>query len=300
MDIKRKKLIIVGIIFTIVCFCLSYFLVFCDYSTSKEALLEDSKIEYQEINNGIYFGEVISEVANGDGALYYKNGDIYIGDFKDNLISGKGEYIFNNKDEYKGDYVSGKREGEGTYTFSDGSIYSGDWKKDAMDGDGTYTFKNGNQLKGKFKNNKFETGQYIAKSDEGKAVIEMKDGKATGELILTDRLGDEYSGTLKAGKFNGKCTIEYENGDKYTGNIVNNKKSGKGIYQWSDGDKYEGYWSKDKMNGTGTYYYNVLEETYLSGTFLNNKPNGTCEYHKDSSTTYTTVWKDGVCTAIKD
>ena len=61
-----------------------------------------------------YEGEINKNyIPNGDGNLYYPNGDYYFGEF-----------------------VNGKKEGIGEYHYKDGTIYIGNWLNDLKQGEG--------------------------------------------------------------------------------------------------------------------------------------------------------------------
>ena len=53
------------------------------------------------------------------------------------------------------------------------------------------------------------------------------------------------------------------------------------------------------MSGTGKYYFGEDEKIlFLSGKFLDGKPNGTLIYVSEKRLQYNTVWENGKCTSI--
>ena len=79
-------------------------------------------------------------------------------------------------------------------------------------------------------------------------------------------------------------------------------KSGYGIYEWDwNGAKYEGEWENDKMNGYGTFYYSSYSNGYkLECTFVDNEPDGECEYWIDETTSYSTNWYKGFALSVNN
>jgi hypothetical protein len=77
-----------------------------------------------------YEGEFKKDKYNGEGTLFYQNGDIkYEGEFKNGGYSGKGKLFFESKQlQYEGEFINGKYHGKGTLYKEDGSVkYKGQW-----------------------------------------------------------------------------------------------------------------------------------------------------------------------------
>ena len=66
----------------------------------------------------------------------------------------------------------------------------------------------------------------------------------------------KYIGQLINGKREGRGIIKWDNGDIYNGEWKDDKKEGKGIYCYNNGQRYEGDWVNDKKEGKGIYYWN--------------------------------------------
>jgi hypothetical protein len=45
---------------------------------------------------------------NGQGKLYFNNGDMYVGEFKEGRINGHGDYTFADGDKFTGQFENGK------------------------------------------------------------------------------------------------------------------------------------------------------------------------------------------------
>lgn len=109
---------------------------------------------------------------NGNGTIYYVNGDKYQGEWASTIDgkklerSGKGVFIQVSGDRYEGEYTQDKRSGKGTLYLANGKQYIGEWKKDQFDGVGTYRWKDGSEYHGDFAHgNMHGDGQY---SENGK------------------------------------------------------------------------------------------------------------------------------------
>ena len=75
---------------------------------------EFKKIKYK--NGEFYIGQVLDGNKQGEGTLYYKNGNIkYIGDFINDKFEGKGKYIYQNGEYYIGEWLNDKKQGKGIF-----------------------------------------------------------------------------------------------------------------------------------------------------------------------------------------
>ena len=74
---------------------------------------------------------------DGDGHLYFKNGDKYEGTLHNNLLDGIGCYIYANGNRYEGEFVNGKINGLGVFQFKNGDRYEGEFVNGKIYGDGT-------------------------------------------------------------------------------------------------------------------------------------------------------------------
>ena len=63
---------------------------------------------YKIFDNGIYEGEIKDNKREGQGIMYFNNGNRYEGGFINNMPEGKGTYFING-DWYVGDFKDGKR-----------------------------------------------------------------------------------------------------------------------------------------------------------------------------------------------
>ena len=203
-------------------------------------------------NGDKYIGELVNDLKNGKGKLYYSktnNIDIdrYEGDFKNDQKEGKGILYFKNGDRYDGDFKNDKKEGKGILYSNNGDRYEGYFKNDKKNGEGILYLKNGGRYEGIWKDNKRE-----------------------GKIKVYYHNGDRYEGDIKDSKYEGKGIYFWKDGRRYEGDWKDNKKEGKGIIYYSTRDKYdryEGDWKSDKLEGAGIIYYKNGDREM--GDFLN-------------------------------
>ena len=147
------------------------------------------KIGVKNYPEGKYEGELVNNMREGKGKLYYINnekymGKIYIGEWKNDLRNGKGVETWKSGNRFVGDFINDKREGYGIYYFSDGGRYEGNWKNGKKEGFGVDYYTDGDRYEGKWKNGKRdgqgvyyyrngdrEMGNYYNGDTIGKAVL---------------------------------------------------------------------------------------------------------------------------------
>ena len=64
----------------------------------------------------------------------------YEGEWVDGKINGQGTLWYADGDQYQGEWRDGKMHGRGTYTYADGDQYEGDWRDDRRHGKGTVVY----------------------------------------------------------------------------------------------------------------------------------------------------------------
>ena len=100
--------------------------------------------------NGDYFKGKLADNQLERGVLYLNNGNKYDGPFNNNMYNGEGTFYFTDGRKYKGEYVDGKKCGKGTFTWTDGSKYVGFWKNGKQNGHGCFTDSEGKTHEGEF------------------------------------------------------------------------------------------------------------------------------------------------------
>ena len=244
---------------------------------------------------GLLINTNIVTAQNGNKAdAVYEMQKITLSDEADDL-NGTDEQKYSDGSDYNGNYLEGKREGQGIYTFDNGDYYDGQWKNDLMSGEGVYYFSDGATLSGVFKKGNLKDGTFCYTDENGEYKVKIKNYKYSKKITATFLNGDIYKGIYKNDSFSGKCRILYNSGDQYEGEVEKNDKSGNGTYTWSNGAVYIGEWENDMMNGHGIYYYSSSSYPRLEGEFVNNQPEGECEYYTGENASIMTMWKDGEC-----
>ena len=105
-------------------------------------------------NNGDkYDGEWVNDNAEGKGIYYQKNGDIYVGEWKNDKREGRGILYTNNGCKYDGEWTSDQKNGKGKIYWDDGEKFEGEWKNNKKEGLGIYYYNNGDREIKEYKNN---------------------------------------------------------------------------------------------------------------------------------------------------
>jgi hypothetical protein len=121
--------------------------------------------------------------------LYPSAGDSYVGDVVFNLAHGQGKCLFGNGKRYEGSWVKGKIQGRGMLTGKDGSKYVGDFANDLRNGKGVQSYGEGDG------DEKEYTGEWRGDKKSGKGTMIYKSGlRFTGEWV-DDQV--EGEGTLE-------------------------------------------------------------------------------------------------------
>lgn len=251
--------------------------------TSPNKYVTTADIEQQitivESEGGEYIGQVVEAIYEGEGQFQYIGGGMYSGEFADS-----------------------NRSGNGIFEWTNGDIFSGSWIDDQMV-EGTYMFSNGASYVGTFTDNQFDTGNYNlgeAASDKGyKSFVAKIVGGEINSVDFQTTGGLDYDGAI-----NGQAVITYPSGNQYSGTVKNGVRNGDGKFKWvSNGSvaaSYDGNWKDGVMSGKGSYYYSSNSYPYITGTFVNGKPDGTATYYKEAGNTFSTTWSNGSCTSVKE
>ena len=156
-----------------------------------EALTNKSniKIGVKNYPEGKYEGELVNNMREGKGKLYYINnekymGKIYIGEWKNDLRNGKGVETWKDGERFVGNFKNDKREGYGIYYYSNGDIYEGNYKNGKTEGFGVEYYSNGDKYEGRFKNGNKE-GQGVYYFENGNREIGYyHNNESIGKAVL--------------------------------------------------------------------------------------------------------------------
>ena len=100
-------------------------------------------------NGDVYEGQVVNDLREGKGKLFYADGRIFDGDFQqDDPI--KGTLTFPDGARYVGELHNGARHGYGIYYFTDNSIYEGYSVMNIFEGKGKMTWTDGGWYEGEW------------------------------------------------------------------------------------------------------------------------------------------------------
>ena len=89
--------------------------------------------------NGDYFHGTLAKNHMVQGTLYLENGNKYHGTFVNDLYEGAGTFTFFDGRTYKGQFRSGKKDGRGVFTWANSDVYDGEWKAGKQEGHGVLT-----------------------------------------------------------------------------------------------------------------------------------------------------------------
>jgi len=226
-------------------------------------------------NDGVYLGYCLNGQKEGEGKLFYSNGDLFTGFWRNNkregegiftlengdVIEGKwtddvmglnGKIKFFNKDIYEGEIKDLKGNGKGILTMPAGRKYEGEFVNDLLCGMGKYSWARGDEYEGHWENS-MQNGFGIMKFANGDIYKgNWENDKKEGEGVLIYKDGKKYEGEWANNHFNGQGKLTEANGDVYEGIFANGSKTRSGIMNYRNGNIYEGEWRENKKHGQGT------------------------------------------------
>lgn len=139
-----------------------------DSENDQESLKEEAFPVEREVmfKNGRYRGSVnSSNVPDGQGEFWGKDGSRYSGTFSNGKMDGKGNLLNKNGSSYTGEFKKGLPYGEGECLWPDGSRYRGQFVLGEMHGIGSFTWSDGSRFTGLFEHNK-STDQGLLENGE--------------------------------------------------------------------------------------------------------------------------------------
>ena len=144
-----------------------------------------------------YEGKWVNDILQPEVKVEYSNGEKYEGKVDLNGLKkeGKGILTLANGDKYKGNWINDILQPQVTIEYANGDMYEGEigvgnFQKN---GKGVLTFKNGDIYDGNWMND-MQHGRGKEISRGGKRTFEgvWKEGKISGEVIMTDEDGKQY------------------------------------------------------------------------------------------------------------
>lgn len=231
-----------------------------------------------------YEGNFRDGKIQGEGILYFSDGNKYIGNWVNQYREGKGKMIFTSGDVYRGEFKHGRINGKGIMDFVSGDKYEGNWSNDLQHGNGNYFYSNGDRYEGEFYAGKFQGKGSMFYKDGSKYVGDWKSNQKDGKGTFYKTNGTAIAGTWINGKYQkeedqninqpeqqiaennlpdcniifckeGKGKYTYRDNSQWIGDVKNGVPDGKGTCFYSNGDKYVGNWKDHGPHGEGIMYY---------------------------------------------
>eukprot|EP00754_Rhynchopus_humris_P037233 Rhum_TRINITY_DN19355_c0_g1::Rhum_TRINITY_DN19355_c0_g1_i1::g.169835::m.169835 len=127
-----------------------------------------------ELKTGnVYDGEFVRSRFEGRGVLRWRNGREYVGMMRSGNMMGRGK-LTSKDGEYEGDFYHNEFFGKGVMRFANGDVYDGEWKQDMMWGAGTLVTHEKTVYKGAFYKNQ-KHGRMTRTCPKGKTYSERYD-----------------------------------------------------------------------------------------------------------------------------
>jgi hypothetical protein len=227
--------------------------------------------EYEDFNRDAM--EIIKfaglgETRDGQGAMFFENGNFYVGEFLNGKRCGQGKFTWTNGSAYEGAWLNNNRHGH--HKNHTGFTYEGEFQNDKYCGQGKATWADGSVYEGAWLNNRRHGHGHCKENNGFTYEGEYKDGKRCGQGKATYADGSVYEGAWLNGNRHGHGHFKKKNGYTYEGEYKNDERCGQGKATYSDGyngDTYEGE-HNDKRCGQGkTTWTNgsVYEGAWLNG-----------------------------------
>ena len=122
-----------------------------NYLSKQAKFILKSKIyeKYEDVPEDI-INLLISKLGNLYGKIksktvIYENGDLFIGKLQDNLRNGEGIMFYSNGDKYEGGWVNDIKQGVGKL-ITKVSTYEGDWVNDREEGTGKMIYHQSGEI----------------------------------------------------------------------------------------------------------------------------------------------------------
>ena len=162
-------------------------------------------------------GDFVNGELDGEGALYYKEGDEYVGGWKRNVKNGFGVYRWVSGNTYTGPWVDNRREGKlGELRWFNGDAYVGEWLDNRRTGIGVLRWspaRGGGCYEGGFVDNQLHGwGRFTFRGIryDGNWEADRREGKGT---LTWDADGDWFEGFWVHGGRQGEGTLHLANGE---------------------------------------------------------------------------------------
>jgi hypothetical protein len=218
-------------------------------------------------DHGVYKGNLLGSLANGEGVWTLPNGEIYTGHFIKGRREGSGKYKYMNGDIYEGQWNEGLRHGQGKQIFTNGDIYEGKWVFDDLH---TATLQSSKGFVFVGQINKFDPIKGKITYPNGNTYEgEIAKLKPNGQGKLVEKNKSTYIGQFQNGLFTGIGQMIASTGDQFIGEFKNWKLT-KGQLKSPLGFNYNGFFKNYQMHGQGEIKFH-LNGVIFKGQFNDNK-----------------------------
>jgi len=169
------------------------------YFNNGISIVKNSKMK---LNNNKFECDILNGIPDGDGKIFYQNGDIYNGSISLGYHHGKGRIIYKVGTIYDGEWNMGLKEGTGEL-IEDTYLYKGEWLNNKKHGKGEMKYSN-TILNGEWYEDK-KHGEFTETTDnntiitkyENDVLVFRGDGNSNEILQLRRELDDEKQNTKK-------------------------------------------------------------------------------------------------------
>ena len=190
-------------------------------------------------NGDLFIGKLQDNLRNGEGIMFYSNGDKYEGGWVNDIKQGVGKLI-TKVSTYEGDWVNDREEGTGKMIYhQSGEIYEGEWVNGSREGKGLLIFNSlirDQNIIAKMQkysdvkmpqNKNFHYGDWVNDVERGQGVRLNEDFASIGDfrygsfrkgvMIYKEGVEDNYTEFLGNFTKTGECKIIYPNGSIFEG-----------------------------------------------------------------------------------
>ena len=190
-------------------------------------------------NGDLFIGKLQDNLRNGEGIMFYSNGDKYEGGWVNDIKQGVGKLI-TKVSTYEGDWVNDREEGTGKMIYhQSGEIYEGEWVNGSREGKGLLIFNSlirDQNIIAKMQkysdvkmpqNKNFHYGDWVNDMERGQGVRLNEDFASIGDfrygsfrkgvMIYKEGVEDNYTEFLGNFTKTGECKIIYPNGSIFEG-----------------------------------------------------------------------------------
>ena len=167
--------------------------------------------------DGVYEGEYVDGLKDGQGRFFYVVGSVYEGQWKHDMKQGTGTEVYADGAKFEGEFNQGTRHGKGTLQYANGDSYEGEWSWDMKHGGGTFRWAAGTVYEGEFREGVMHGNGTYYFADGCTYQGEYEDGKRHGRGIYRFLDGAVFEGEYNEGVVEGRGTFTFADGSTEVG-----------------------------------------------------------------------------------